>query len=69
MTYFDEDHDEMKMRRAVERGVRDAQRDAGGKPFNYCGCILLMIPLALIGQCISVFEGDGGSATPVDAPR
>lgn len=30
MTYFDEDHEEMKMRRAVERGTRDAQRGSSG---------------------------------------
>lgn len=28
--YFDEDHDEMRMRRAVERGTRDAHGGSSG---------------------------------------
>ncbi len=70
--YFDEEDDERRLREAIERGVRDglgARRQPRTPGCTSClGCLLLLLPFLLIGQCVSVFDS-GGPRTVETGPR
>ncbi|MDA7650675.1 hypothetical protein N8607_00065 [bacterium] len=61
--YFDEEDDEQRLREAVERGVRDglgARRQPRTPGYTSClGCLLLLLPFLVIGQCASAFDSVG----------